>query len=200
MRNLQRSEINEVAEKFLNEQVGSSTMPHKRNPWHFENVKSLYKEFMPRMITHYLDQISEHQRDLTNSASSRFIPSLLAGFTFALKRLSNQMDHIVVYKQALKKNMAMNKGMIIAEPLYLLLAAHGHHNAHECVKQLTLKARQTGRPILHFMQNEPELKHYYDKFTKEQIAILEDPEKYIGKSAEKTEEVCNYWKNNLRSN
>ncbi|HUS80906.1 MAG TPA: lyase family protein, partial [Armatimonadota bacterium] len=69
MRNLQRTEIEEVAEQFEADQVGSSTMPHKRNPWNFENVKSLWKEFMPRMVTVYQDQISEHQRDLTNSAS-----------------------------------------------------------------------------------------------------------------------------------
>ncbi|MEK6837951.1 MAG: lyase family protein [Nanoarchaeota archaeon] len=75
MRHLQRSEIAEVAEQFGTEQVGSSTMPHKRNPINFENVKSLWKEFMPRMATVYADQISEHQRDLTNSASSRFFSS-----------------------------------------------------------------------------------------------------------------------------
>jgi len=66
MRNLQRSEIGEVAEIFGTVQVGSSTMPQKRNPISFENVKSLWKEFMPRISTVYMDQISEHQRDLTN--------------------------------------------------------------------------------------------------------------------------------------
>jgi len=80
MRNLQRSEIGEVGEIFTTKQVGSSTMPQKRNPINFENVKSLWKEFMPRMTTVYMDQISEHQRDLTNSASSRFIPEILTAF------------------------------------------------------------------------------------------------------------------------
>src|SRR3989338_5847896 len=69
MRHLQRSEISEIREQFGNDQVGSSTMPHKMNPINFENVKSMWKEFMPRMSTLYLDQIYEHQRDLTNSAS-----------------------------------------------------------------------------------------------------------------------------------
>ena len=77
IRHLQRTEIGEVGEAFEATQVGSSTMPHKRNPWNFEHVKSMWKEFMPRMITMYADQISEHQRDLTNSASGRFVPEIV---------------------------------------------------------------------------------------------------------------------------
>src|SRR5262249_26076865 len=71
MRHRHRSEIGEVAERGKADTVGSSTMPHKVNPKSFENVKSLWKAFAPRMTTLLMDQISEHQRDLTNSASQR---------------------------------------------------------------------------------------------------------------------------------
>jgi adenylosuccinate lyase len=64
LRHLQRSEINEVREMFTSTQVGSSTMPQKRNPWNSEHVKSLWKAFAPRVMTFFMDQISEHQRDL----------------------------------------------------------------------------------------------------------------------------------------
>ena len=77
-RHLMRSEIGEITEDLDRYQVGSSTMPHKINPKNFENVKSLWKAFMPRMMTVYMDQISEHQRDLTNSASMRFFSQLAA--------------------------------------------------------------------------------------------------------------------------
>ncbi|MEK6876290.1 MAG: lyase family protein, partial [Nanoarchaeota archaeon] len=117
MRHLQRSEIAEVGEEFESKQVGSSTMPQKRNPINFENVKSLWKEFMPRMITLYSDQISEHQRDLTNSASSRFIPEILAAFYIAASRLDKTMKSLKVDKNSLRKNFDMNKGLIVAEPL-----------------------------------------------------------------------------------
>ncbi|MDR2952880.1 MAG: adenylosuccinate lyase, partial [Treponema sp.] len=79
LRNLQRSEIGEAREGFAEDQVGSSTMPQKRNPWNSEHVKSLWKAFMPRVTTFFMDQISEHQRDLTNSASMRFIADYIAG-------------------------------------------------------------------------------------------------------------------------
>ncbi|MDP6647779.1 MAG: lyase family protein, partial [Candidatus Woesearchaeota archaeon] len=147
MRNLQRSEIAEVGEIFTSKQVGSSTMPQKRNPINFENVKSLWKEFMPRIITLYSDQISEHQRDLTNSASSRFIPEILAAFYISVKRLNRTMKSLNVDKGNLKKNFDMNKGLIVAEPLYILLAAYNHPDAHEAVKQLTLKAQSTKKPL-----------------------------------------------------
>ncbi|MEK6949116.1 MAG: lyase family protein, partial [Nanoarchaeota archaeon] len=101
MRHLQRSEIREVGEIFAKEQVGSSTMPQKRNPINFENVKSLWKEFMPRMITLYTDQISEHQRDLTNSASSRFIPEILAALYISVSRLDKTMKSLQVDKENL---------------------------------------------------------------------------------------------------
>src|SRR3989338_669986 len=91
MRNLQRSEIAEVGEIFTSKQVGSSTMPQKRNPINFENVKSLWKEFLPRIITIYMDQISEHQRDLTNSASSRFIPEILAALYISVINLEDTL-------------------------------------------------------------------------------------------------------------
>jgi len=87
MRHLQRTEIGEVGEPFEEKQVGSSTMPQKRNPINFENVKSAWKTFMPRIITSYMDQISEHQRDLTNSLSQRYIPELLVIFDSSVRRI-----------------------------------------------------------------------------------------------------------------
>ncbi len=117
MRQLQRSEINEIAEAFESQQVGSSTMPHKRNPINFENVKSFYKQFLPRSMTVYLDQISEHQRDLTNSASQRFVPEILAGLALSAKRLNRVCGNLVVDKEAMQKNFDLNAGMVSAEAI-----------------------------------------------------------------------------------
>jgi len=198
MRNLQRSEIAEVAEIFGKVQVGSSTMPQKRNPINFENVKSLWKEFMPRISTIYMDQISEHQRDLTNSASSRFVPEILAAFYISVVRLNKTMKSLSVDKENLKRNFNMNKGLIVAEPLYILLAAYNHPDAHETVKQLTLKAQSMKKPLQEIIKKEVSLKQYLKKFNKEQLKIINNPENYIGIASKKTESVCQYWKKELR--
>ncbi len=198
MRHLQRSEIGEVGEYFEAKQVGSSTMPHKRNPINFENVKSMWKEFMPRMTTLYIDQICEHQRDLTNSASSRFIPEILAGLYTSITRMNKVMSKLVVDKDNLKKNFDMNKEMITAEPAYILLAAHNHPDAHEYVRELTLKSQTTGKPFRELLFKDEKLKPYLAKFTKKQIEILKSPERYIGIASKKVEEICSFWKKELK--
>lgn len=197
MRHLQRTEIAEISEYFGEKQVGSSTMPHKRNPISFENVKSLWKEFMPRIITVYSDQISEHQRDLTNSASSRFIPEILSALYIASKRLSKTLGKLHVDKTAMKKNFELSKNMIIAEPLYVLLASYGHPNAHEYVKNLTQKAEQKKTALGKLIFNDKNLKPYLKKFSKVQIEILKNPEKYTGIASKKTEKICLFWKKEL---
>lgn len=198
MRHLQRTEIGEVAEQFGAEQVGSSTMPHKRNPINFENVKSLWKEFMPRMMTVYADQVSEHQRDLTNSASSRFLPEIIAAAFVAAKRLNSAMEKLAVVKENIRKNFEMGKGIIAAEPAYILLAAAGHPDAHEYVRKLTLLSQQQGKTFQDVLFNDAVAQPYLKKMTKQQLQLLQNPERYTGIAAEKAEKVCRYWGKELK--
>ena len=198
MRHLQRSEIAEVGEVFEAKQVGSSTMPHKRNPINFENVKSMWKAVMPRIITAYSDQISEHQRDLTNSASMRFIPEILTAFFVSVSRLNRVMSKLVVDNKNMKKNFEQNKDMIIAEPLYILLAAFNHPDAHEYVREKTLESQNTKKPLKELIKNDNSIKKYLKKFNKKQLEILSKPEKYLGIAAEKTKKVCEFWKKELK--
>ena len=197
MRHLQRSEIGEVGEYFGEDQVGSSTMPHKRNPINYENVKSMWKQFMPRMVTVYQDQLSEHQRDLTNSASGRFIPEIIVGLISAVNRLQRVFKKMVVDKVNMKKNFDQNKEMIVAEPLYILLASYGHPDAHEAVRKLTLEAEETGSSLRELVGEKEELKSYLNKFTDRQRKILMNPEKYTGVAAKKTEKVVEKWTKTL---
>ena len=197
MRHLQRTELNEVAEAFEAEQVGSSTMPHKRNPWNFENVKSMWKQFMPRMITVYSDQISEHQRDLSNSASQRFLPEIIVGLANSVARLTKIMGRLVTDADEMRDNLRLTEGMIGAEPAYILLAAHGHPDAHEAVRKLTLQAQETGRPLGELLQESEELAEYWEQITERQREIILDLAQYTGVAAEKTLMLCDMWEERL---
>ena len=185
LRNLQRSEIGEVFEYFSSTQVGSSTMPQKRNPWNSEHVKSLWKAMCPRVITFYMDQISEHQRDLTNSASQRFIADYVAGFTMAVSR----MRAVVTGLQADRENMARNlenaggkvKGGVLAEPAYILLAEAGVSDGHEVIRKITLEAEQTGKTFFEVLKTHTEA---YAKITAQLKKLgVADPENFFDNPA-----------------
>ncbi|MGE5529085.1 MAG: lyase family protein [Patescibacteria group bacterium] len=197
LRHLQRTEIAEVAEAFAPAQVGSSTMPHKRNPWNFEHVKSLWKEFMPRMITHYLDQVSEHQRDLTNSASSRFIPELLAGLAAAVDRMEKTLGGLYVDRERMRQNLDLTREDVIAEPLYILLAYMGEPKAHETVRLLTLEAAGRGMTLRGLLEDRPERFPFLERMSPAQREILAHPEAYTGRAAAKTDAVCDHWEKRL---
>ncbi len=197
MRNLQRTEISEVAEEFTADQVGSSTMPHKRNPWNFENMKSFWKAFMPRMITVYMDQISEHQRDLSNSASQRFMTEVVVALVATTVRANRLMSRIITDADQMKTVFDLSQGMSAAEPAYILLAAYGHPDAHEASRVVTLEAQKSGRLFAEcFFENE-ELQPYIAQFTDKQKELVRNVESYTGVSAEKTEVICKHWKERL---
>jgi adenylosuccinate lyase len=191
-RHLQRSEILEIEEKEEEERVGSSTMPHKVNPWDFEHVKSMWKAFMPRIITVFLDEISEHQRDLTNSASSRFLTELFVAFDHCVNWIENALSNIQINEKNIRKHVEESKGEIVAEPLYILLAIHGHPDAYEYVRKLVIKARKNGQKLSDIIWTDENIKPYLEKMTDKQKEILKHPERYIGIAKEKTESVCSY--------
>ncbi|MBM3148177.1 MAG: adenylosuccinate lyase, partial [Actinobacteria bacterium] len=198
MRNLQRTEISEVAEEFTADQVGSSTMPHKRNPWNFENIKSFWKAFMPRMVTVYMDQISEHQRDLSNSASARFMPEIIVALVATARRANRLMGKLVTDPKQMRRVFDLSEGMSAAEPAYILLAACGHPDAHEASRKLTLEAQATGKPFAEVFLASEELQPYIAQFTQKQKDLVRHIESYTGIAAEKTERICGVWRGRLR--
>jgi adenylosuccinate lyase len=144
LRNLQRTEVGEAAEYFSADQVGSSTMPQKRNPWNSEHVKSLWKVYAPRVVTFYMDQLSDHQRDLTNSASSRFIAEFIAGTCAAAGRLRSVLEGLHIDREACMKNLGLQGGMVLAEGIYVLLALSGEEQGHEIVRRISSQVRESG--------------------------------------------------------
>lgn len=191
MRHLQRSEIGEIREKFEEGQTGSSTMAHKRNPISFENVASLHKQVLSQIMNANLNLISEHQRDLTDSASSRFYGVPVATVAVMLNRLNSAMSKIEVDETNMQRNLEMSGGAIAAEPLYLLLAKYGHTSAHEKAKTLAHKALDSNKSLVDMIVADAEAKEYWAKFTAEEKKIIQEPQKhYLGLASQKAKQIA----------
>jgi adenylosuccinate lyase len=196
LRHLQRSEIGEVREGFSTSQVGSSTMPQKRNPWNSEHIKSLWKTFMPRVTTFFLDQISEHQRDLTGSASQRFTGEYITGFAMAAQRMFNVLEGLDFDRGRLAANLDSGSipGGVLAEPAYIMLAESGIKDAHEIIRKITLNAESLGISFGEALQqDESSFKAIEFELKKRRIigenedagSFFSKPELYRGLAAEK---------------
>ena len=199
LRNLQRSEIGEVRESFTEGQVGSSTMPQKRNPWNSEHIKSLWKTFSPRVVTFFMDQLSDHQRDLTNSASKRFISDYFTGFSAAVSRMHKVISNLHVNRDRMYSNILLNGDLILAEAVYILLAKNGNRNAHEKIKQLTLKRENSNKKLWDIIRENTDLYNILEKELNETLHIngkdfWMNPEKYSGLSSLKADEIAKRYK------
>jgi len=126
IRNLQRTELQEVEEFFGNKQKGSSAMPHKRNPILSENLTGL-----ARMVRSYvvpaLENISLwHERDISHSSVERNIgPDSTITLDFALNRLKNILKNLNVYPKKMLSNLNITKGLIFSQRVMIELTNHG---------------------------------------------------------------------------
>ena len=200
LRNLQRSEIGEVREAFGSSQVGSSTMPQKRNPWNSEHVKSLWKAFVPRILTQFMDQISEHQRDLTNSASQRFITDYLGGFAAAANRMFAILRSLYVDRERMLENLVSAGEMAMSEAMYILLALSGETDAHEIVRKLTLEAEKKGKPLVDVLRNNSEVWKILTEAMKGRAdpeVFFQDPKLYTGIAGRKARRLAREYRKRM---
>ena len=126
IRNLQRTELQEVEEFFYKKQKGSSAMPHKKNPILSENLTGL-----SRMVRSYVVPALEnialwHERDISHSSVERSIgPDANITLDFALVRLGNILDKMIVYPKKMIENLDLTKGLIFSQEIMLELTKSG---------------------------------------------------------------------------
>ncbi|MBN2854287.1 hypothetical protein JXK06_02000 [Patescibacteria group bacterium] len=210
-RNLMRSEIAEVAEKFSSSQVGSSTMAHKRNPINFENLEGMWlrtkNEFGKVLDT----MISDHQRDLVGSSVARDLPIILINLQHQLNTLLRSDGHggtflsnIIIDKKKCEENFAVNEDLLMAEPIYIALQMAGykddaHHLVNHVLMGLAKKYSMSLFDALLFHAGQLEnieLQLVLQKIPKEVQDLLAQPKKYIGLAARKAlmiAEAINVW-------
>ena len=122
IRHLQRSEVLEVEEFFSSKQKGSSSMPHKRNPVLTENLTGLARVVRSSVMP-ALENISLwHERDISHSSVERFIsPDATITMDFALNRLNNVIENMVVYPDNMMKNLEKFNGLVFSQRVLLSL-------------------------------------------------------------------------------
>jgi len=185
IRNLQRTEIHEVAEGFeTGSQVGSSTMPHKQNPIDCEKVSGLAKVLRGMVITALENIPLWHERDLTDSSSERFlVPMTFIILDEMLLTMARVMKNLRVFPDQMKRNLGITGGAILTEAVMMALARKGmgRQKAHELMRVISAKAAKEVRPVRDMLLESREVSGY---LSKGEIDSLMKPENYLGKNAE----------------
>ena len=126
IRHLQRTEVLEAEEYFSEGQKGSSAMPHKRNPVLTENLTGLAR-IVRSAVTPALENVALwHERDISHSSVERMIgPDATITLDFALARLADVVDKLVVYPENMQKNLDRLGGLIHSQRVLLALTQKG---------------------------------------------------------------------------
>jgi len=190
IRNLSRTEIGEVSEKFdEKKQVGSSTMPHKRNPINTENICGLSRVIKSNLFVALENVTLEHERDLTNSSSERvIIPESFILLDEILKRTKNVMENLVFHPENIERNLKMTKGMEMAEAVMIGLTEKGmgRQEAHELLRKLSIKAVKANLPLRDTLVGDKTIKKF---LSETEIDKLLDPKNYIGTAVQQVKNV-----------
>jgi adenylosuccinate lyase len=143
IRHLQRTEVMEAEEFFTEGQKGSSSMPHKRNPVLSENLTGLAR-MVRSAVTPAMENVALwHERDISHSSVERMIgPDATITLDFALARLANVVDKLVVYPEAMLKNLDRLGGLIHSQRVLLALTQKGvsRDDAYALVQRNAMEA------------------------------------------------------------
>ena len=142
VRHLQRTEVLEAEEFFSKGQKGSSAMPHKRNPVLTENLTGLAR-IVRAFVTPALENVALwHERDISHSSVERMAgPDATVTLDFALVRLTNVIDNLVIYPERMMANMDALGGLVHSQRVLLALTQAGvsREDAYRLVQRNAMK-------------------------------------------------------------
>jgi adenylosuccinate lyase len=160
IRHLQRTEVREAEEYFAPEQKGSSAMPHKRNPVLSENLTGLARLVRSTVIPALENVALWHERDISHSAVERVIaPDATIALDFALARLTSIMDKLIVYPEAMKRNLEKLGGLHNSQRVLLALTQAGmsREDAYSAVQRNAMKVWDGKGDFLTLLKADPEI-------------------------------------------
>jgi len=187
IRTLQRSEIAEIEESFGKKQVGSSTMPHKRNPIKSEQICGLARIVRAMVEPELLNNTLWDERDLTNSSCERVVfPEACVLTDHILKLGIAVLENLRFYPGNIRKNLELLRGLNMGEAVMIELAKRGvgRQEAHELVRDAAMRAHETGQHFKNVLLETPAVARYLSALD---IENLVNPDKYIGTAVEQVE-------------
>ncbi len=190
IRSLQRTEIGEVEEAFGANQVGSSTMPHKRNPIKSEQVCGLARIIRSAVEPALQNNTLWDERDLTNSSCERVLfPEASILSDHCLRLMATVIENLVINRAAIRRNLAFLHGINMAESVMIELTKKGmnRQDSHERIRLASMQALAEGRPLADVLGADPEIVRYCSKAD---IAGLLAPDAYIGTAVQQVERVA----------
>ncbi|MCS7258958.1 MAG: adenylosuccinate lyase [candidate division WOR-3 bacterium] len=170
IRNLQRSEIDELAEPFGKTQRGSSAMPHKRNPIVAERICSLARIIRSYAQVGFENIVQWHERDLTNSANERItIPMATSIVHYMIVKLIRILDGLVVKPDKMLKNLKETQELYLSQDLMLHLIKKGlpRDDAYQLTQELSFEAQNKKEPLSTVVMNNERINKL---FTKNELA------------------------------
>ncbi len=183
IRNLQRTEIGEVAEQFKKGQMGSSAVPVKRNPIKSERVSSLSKILRSQIAITFENIPLWHERDLSNSANERFVlPTAAILIDEMLETMSNIVSNLMVNEKRIVENLYITKGQIFAEFVLEALIKKGvpRFVAYRDVQRVAFEANDKGMQYIDAIKKD---KAFTSILTDKEINSIFSPEKHLGASS-----------------
>ena len=148
IRHMQRTEVLEAEEFFSAGQKGSSAMPHKRNPVLTENLTGLARMVRAAVVPAMENVALWHERDISHSSVERMIgPDATITLDFALARLTNVIDKLVIYPDNMLANMNKFRGLVHSQRVLLALTQAGvsREDSYRLVQRNAMKVWEEGR-------------------------------------------------------
>ncbi|MDO8608032.1 MAG: adenylosuccinate lyase [Phaeospirillum sp.] len=160
IRHLQRTEVREAEEYFSPGQKGSSAMPHKRNPVLTENLTGLAR-LVRGMVVPALENVALwHERDISHSSVERMIgPDATVTLDFALNRLAGVIEKLVIYPDAVERNLNQLGGLVFSQRVLLGLTQAGmsREDSYKAVQRNAMKVWQEGANFLDLLKTDSEV-------------------------------------------
>ncbi|HEX4740737.1 MAG TPA: adenylosuccinate lyase [Caulobacteraceae bacterium] len=160
IRHLQRTEVLEAEEPFDAGQKGSSAMPHKRNPILTENLTGLARLVRSAVIPALENVALWHERDISHSSVERGIaPDATVHLDFALRRLANLMERLVIYPENMRRNLDRLGGLVHSQQVLLALTQKGvaREAAYSIVQSNAMKIWREGGRFVDALRAEPQV-------------------------------------------